>query len=84
MKAGFRREGATVEEAAARAEEAVEKMATHLVFGRVPARAKARQRRAKPEVKVVYFRSLFEAEEDGGNVILPSAEQPVQLAMFAM
>ena len=84
MQAEFRREGATVEEAAAKAEEAVEKMATQLVFGRVPAQTKARQRRAKPEVKVLYFRSLFEAEEDDGKVIVPATEQPVQLAMFAL
>jgi hypothetical protein len=38
LKAEFRRKGATVEEAAAKAEEAVEKMAmaTQLVFGRIP------------------------------------------------
>jgi hypothetical protein len=58
-------------------------MATQLVFGRVPAQTKARQRRVKPEVKVVYFRSLFDGEEDKGKAVLP-AEQPVQLAMFAM
>ena len=58
-------------------------MATQLVFGRVPVGAKARQRRARPEVKVLYFRSLFEAEEDDGKVVLPT-EQPVQLAMFAL
>jgi hypothetical protein len=45
LKAGFRREGATVEEAATKAQEAVEKMATQLAFGRVPAQTKARQRR---------------------------------------
>jgi len=71
LKAEFRREGATVE-----------KMATQLVFGRVPAGAKAKQRRARSEVKVLYFGSLFEAEDDIGNVVLP-VEQPVQLAMFA-
>ncbi len=84
LKAEFRREGATAEEAAAKAEEAVEKIATQLVFGRVPAQTKARQRRGKPEVKVLYFRSLFEYEEDCEKVILPPAEQPVQLAMFAI
>ena len=83
MQAEFRREGASVKEATARAEEAVEKMATQLVFGRVPVGAKARQRRARPKVKVVYFRSLFEDEEDAGKAILPSSENPVQLAMFA-
>ena len=36
-------------------------MTTQLVFGRVPAQTKARQRRGRPEVKVLYFRSLFEA-----------------------
>ena len=83
LKAEFRREGATVEEATAKAEEAVEKMATQLVFGRVPAGAKARQRRGKPEVKVLYFRSLFETDKDDDKPVLP-AEQPVQLAMFAI
>ncbi len=62
LKAEFCREGATVEEAAAKVEEAVEQMATQLVFGRVPLGAKDKQRRARPEVKVLYFRSLFEAE----------------------
>jgi superfamily II DNA/RNA helicase len=84
MQAEFRREGATVEEAAAKAEEAVEKMASQLVFGRVPSQAKATRRRARPEVKVLYFRSLFDAEEDGDKVIVPATEQPVQLAMFAL
>jgi len=83
MQAEFRKEGAIIEEAAARAEEAVEKMVTHLVFGRVPSQTKARQCRAKPEVKLLYFRSLLEADEDNGNVILPPVEQPVQLAMSA-
>ena len=53
MQAEFRRDGDTVEEAAAKADAAVEKMATQLVFGRVPVGTKARHRRAKPEVKVV-------------------------------
>jgi hypothetical protein len=84
MQAKFRREGATVEEAAAKAEEAVERITTHLVFGRVPAQAKPRRRQSKPEVQVLYFRSLFDAEEDDGKVIVPATEQPVQLAMFAL
>jgi hypothetical protein len=84
LKAEFRREGATAEEATAKAEEAVEKMTTQLVFGRAPVGAKARQRRGKPEVKVLYFRSLFDAEEDDGQVIVPATEHPVQLAMFAL
>jgi hypothetical protein len=84
MQAEFRREGATVEEATAKTEEAVEKMATQLVFGRAPAQRKARQSRAKPDVKVVYFRNLFEADEDDCMVIVPATEQPVQLAMFAL
>jgi hypothetical protein len=84
MQAEFRREGATVEEATAKAEEAMAQMTTQLVFGRVPEQTKIRQRRARPEVKVVYFRSLLESEEDDSEVILPSAERPVQLAMFAM
>ena len=67
LKAEFRREGATVEEAVAKAEEAVEKMANQLVFGRVPVGTKTRPRRVKSEVKVLYFRSLFEAEEDAGE-----------------
>ena len=83
MQAEFRREGATVEEAAAKAEEAVEKMASQLVFGRVPAQTKVKQRRAKPEVKVVYFRNLFDVDADDGQAPRP-AEQPVQLAMFAL
>ncbi|MBN1140052.1 MAG: hypothetical protein JXM73_26015, partial [Anaerolineae bacterium] len=84
MQAEFRREGATVEEVAAKAEEAVEKMASQLVFGRVPSQTKATRRRTRPEVKVLYFRSLFDAEEGGDKVIVPATEQPVQLAMFAM
>jgi hypothetical protein len=83
MQAEFRREGATAEEAAVKAEEAVTKLATQLVFGRVPAGAKVRQRQGKPEVKGLYFRSLFDAEEGDGKVILP-AKKPVQLAMFAL
>jgi hypothetical protein len=83
MQAEFHREGATIEEAAEKAEKAVEKIATHLVFGRVPAAAKARQRRTKQEVKVLYFRSLFGAEEDEGKVGLP-VDEPVQFAMFAL
>jgi hypothetical protein len=84
VKAEFRREGATVEEADAKAEEAVKKMATQLVFGRVPATAKAKQARSKPEVKVLYFRSLSESEEDDGKLIPPPAEHPVQLAICAL
>jgi hypothetical protein len=83
MQAEFRRKGASAEEATAQAEEAVEKMATQLVFGRVPAQTKARRRRSKPEVKVLYFRDLFEAEEADGKMILPTTEEPMQLAMFA-
>jgi hypothetical protein len=59
-------------------------MATRLVFGRVPAGVKTTQRRGKPEVKVLYFRSLFDAGEDDGKAIAPGTEQPVQLAMFAL
>jgi len=62
---------------------AVERMATQLVFGRIPAQRKARQRWDKSEVKVLYFRNLFDAEEDDGKPVLPPAEQPVKLAMFA-
>jgi hypothetical protein len=83
VQAEFRREGATVEEAAAKAEQAVEKMATQLVFGRVPAQRNAKRQRSQPQVKVVYFRSLFESEDDD-KVALTSPEQPVQLAMFAV
>ena len=83
VKAEFHREGATADEAAAKAKEAVEKMATGLAFGRVPALTKAGQRHGKPEVKVLYFRSLFDAEEDDVTAILPPSDQPVQLAMFA-
>ncbi|MBN1810839.1 MAG: hypothetical protein JXA14_03290, partial [Anaerolineae bacterium] len=86
LKAEFRREGATLEEAAAKAEEAVEKMASQLVFGRVPSQTKATRRRVRPEVKVLYFRSLFDADGDDGNcnkTSLPPTDQPIQLAMFA-
>jgi len=62
----------------------VEKMATQLVFGRVPAQTKAKRSRARPEVKVLYFRSLFDIGEDDGQVNVPATEQPVQLAMFAL
>ncbi len=83
LNAGFRREGATAEEAAAKAEEAVEKMASQLVFGQVPPQRQAKRQHRKPEVKVLYFRGLCDAQEDNGKVVLPSSEQPVQLAMFA-
>ena len=68
----------------AEAEQAVEKMATQLVFSRVPAGAKARRRQAKPEVKVLYFRDLFDTQEDGSIVVIPPAEQPTQHVMFAL
>jgi hypothetical protein len=83
MQAEFSWAGATVEEAAAKAEEAMEEMKSRLVFGQIRAPTNCRRPRSKQEVKVLYFRSLFEAEEDNGQVILASAEQPVQLAMFA-
>jgi hypothetical protein len=83
LKAEFRKEGATVEEAEARAEESVAQMATQLVFGRVPAQTKARQHRGKPEVKVLYFRDLFAGEENDRKVALP-ADELVQLVMFAL
>jgi hypothetical protein len=82
LKAEFRREGATAEEASAKAEKAVEKIATQLVFGRAPAQRTAMRRRGKPDVKVVYFRSLLDAEEEDGMVILAPSQEPVQLAMF--
>ena len=84
LKAEFRREGATVEEAAAKAEEVVEKMATQLIFGRPPMQTKARQRQVKPEVKVVYFRSLFDAEESAQTIAPATERHPVQLTMFAL
>jgi hypothetical protein len=84
MQAEFRREGATVEEATAKAEEAVEKLATQLIFGQVPAQTKPRRSRSKPEVKVIYLANLFEAEEDDGMAVLAPADQPIQLAMFAL
>jgi hypothetical protein len=77
MQAEFRREGATAEEAATKAENAVEKMA-QLVFGRVPAAAKERQRRGKPKVKVLYFRNLFEAEENDVTAMLPTRASPAR------
>jgi hypothetical protein len=83
MRAEFRREGATTSEAAAKAEEVVEKMTTKFVFGRVPAQTKARRRSAKPEVKVLYFRSLSDTKGDNDREIASTTEQPVQLAMFA-
>jgi hypothetical protein len=88
LKAEFRREGATVEEAAAKAKEVVEKMANQLVFGRVPSQAKARKRQSKPEIKVIYFRNLFESQVKGddptGNPASIPRDQPIQLAMFAL
>jgi hypothetical protein len=85
MQAEFRREGASAVEAAAKAEETVGKTANQLVFGRVPAKQKARRQRGKPEAKVLYFRSLFDAVEDDSKAIVPATEQqPVQLAMFAL
>jgi SNF2 family DNA or RNA helicase len=82
LKAEFRREGATIEAATAKAEEAVEKIASQLVFGRVPEGTKVKRRKGRPDVKVLYFRSLFESEQHDGKAALPT-EQPVQLAMFA-
>jgi len=81
LQAEFRREGATAEEAAAKATEAVEQMATRLVFGRVPAQRRAKRRGGEAGVKVVYFGSLLEAND--GEVLSP-ADEPVQLAMFAL
>jgi hypothetical protein len=52
------------------------------------ARKKARQRRKPPQVSVVCFRHLLEGDEGGdngqGRAVHPPAEEPVQLAMFAM
>jgi len=76
MQAKFSREGTTVEEAAVETEQTVGKRATQLVVGWMPAATKARQRRGKLEAKVVYSRSIFEVEENGGKVVLPDA-QPV-------
>jgi len=71
LQAEFRREGVTVEEA-------VEKTASQLVFGRVPAQTKSRQRRAKPRVKAIYFRNLLENDEYGNEqtMALPP-DQPI-------
>jgi hypothetical protein len=85
-KAEFRREGTSAEEAAVKAEKAVEKMARQLVFGQVTVQTKAKQRRiafVKPEIKVVYFRSLVDAAEGEDRMVLPPTGQPVQLAMIA-
>jgi hypothetical protein len=59
-------------------------MANQLVFGRVPARAKTKQRHGKTEVKVLYFGNLFDSTEDSNKVLRSLTEQPVQLAMFAL
>ncbi|MGC9335285.1 MAG: hypothetical protein ACP5JJ_14115 [Anaerolineae bacterium] len=59
-------------------------MASQLVFGRVAMETQAERRRSTPEVKVLYFRSLFDAGEDHRKVILPPTEQRVQLAMSAI
>ena len=67
----------------AKAEEAVKKMANQLVFGRVPSQTKATRRRARPAVKVLYFRTLFDADEDDDDIVVLPAAQPVQLVMFA-
>ena len=83
LQAEYRREGATAEEAVAKAEQAVEKMATELAFGRLPVPATMKRRSRQPQVKVVYFGSLFEADQADGKPILPPADEPVQLAMFA-
>ena len=73
-------------------------MATQLVcsalacgsFGRAPVQRKAR-RRPKPQVSVVYFRNLelLDVDKDGNNgsskdKVLTPADEPVQLAMFAL
>jgi hypothetical protein len=87
LKAESRRKRATVEEATAKAGEAVKNMASQLVFRRVPTAAKATQRQRTPEVKVVYFRSLLASDTyslSEGEIVLPQADQPVQPAMFAL
>ena len=86
LKTEFCQGGATIKEATARAEDAVEKMARQLVLGQVSIGTKARQHRAKPDFKVLYFRfrSIFDAGKDDGKAIAPGPEQPVQLAMFAL
>jgi hypothetical protein len=80
-----RQEGSTVEALSPTCQgEAVEEAATELIFDRVPVGAKARHRRGKPKVKVLYFRRLLEAKENDGKVMVPETGQPVQLAMFAL
>ena len=83
LQAEFRREGATAEEAVAKAEKAVETMAAELAFGRLPVPPTTRKRSRQPQIKVLYFRSLFEPQEGKEKTILPPADEPVQLAMFA-
>jgi hypothetical protein len=82
LQTEFRRKGASVEEAKVKAEEAVQAMVPRLVFGRASAHTKAKHRRSKPEVQVLYFRSLFDTEAEDLEVS-QSVDQPVQLAMFA-
>ena len=83
---------ATAEEQAAalqKAQEAADEITTRLVFGRGSVQRKTKRRR-KPQVSVVYFRHLLEGDEGGENghgkdpVVLPPADEPVQLAMFAV
>jgi hypothetical protein len=71
-QAEFLLEGASAEKAAAKVEERVEKMATQLVLGRVPTGTKRRRVRATPEVKVLYFRSLFDVDVDDDKATLPA------------
>ena len=83
-------EASDEEQAAAmqKAQEAVDEIAARWAFGRVSVRKKARRR--KPQVSVVYFRNLFDGDErhdnggGKGQEVRPPAEEPVQLAMFAM
>jgi len=88
LKAEFRREGATVEEATAKAEEAVEKLAPQLVFGRTPMGMKPTRRKRSPaQVAILYIGNLVN-ENQGNNghqvapMLPPSPGQAVQLAFL--
>ena len=69
--------------AAQQAQEAIEEISSRLAFGQTPAQRRTKNMRL-PKVGAVYFRNLLiPGAEDDSDGLLP-ADQPVQLAMFAM
>ena len=72
-------------EAEKQAQEIRREITDKLIFGRMPAELRqVKRRQSRTEIKVLYFRGLFEAAEEDPKAILLPAGQPVQLAMFAV